>query len=124
MPNARVKRSTKRSTAARDPQEKQPVISYQVQALPGSPGSRSERASIRLHRPQAEEAQFRSLSDCPHLGRRQLNNFSYSQLIQRLKKAGIELDRRSSPTSPARTPPAHHPGRKSQGHPGRESKAA
>jgi len=48
----------------------------------------------------AEEAPVPLAVDRAHRGCRQLNHFSYSQLINGLKKAGVELDRKILARSP------------------------
>ncbi len=53
-----------------------------------------------------KKRQFRSLWIVRISAAAKLNNFSYSQLINGLKKAGIELDRKILAESPSRTPPA------------------
>jgi large subunit ribosomal protein L20 len=94
-PMPRVKRSTKRNDRRKKILEtSKRLFPYQIQALPGSAGSRGARPEVCLHRPQAEEAPVPLAVDRAHLGRRQAEHTSYSQFINGLKKAGIELDRK------------------------------
>ncbi len=51
-------------------------------------------AQIRIRRPQAEEARFPLPVDCPHRSRRAGREMSYSQFMDGLKKAGIDLNRK------------------------------
>ena len=81
-------------TAAKRFLNAQVVISLQNRSFPGSPGGRRTRPEVCLHGPQTEERQFRSLWIVRISAAAKLNGTSYSQFINGLKKAGVELDRK------------------------------
>ena len=69
----------------------------------------AEKGGLRLRRPQAEEARLPQLVDHPHQRRRARERRLLSVLMNGLKAAGVELDRKSLATpaaSPRHLPPS------------------